>query len=965
MAGQNINQYGKPNWGIKLDLDSQDMSLSNDERDYNEEVVFSPYLIAQTFGNRLPFSFDINNTLSVQNQTLIYKQYNENNIFVSQNYYNIDNEDLTCLTGNTSCDIGLTGMDNGLVDSLTGQTITFTNGLLNDTLKFNRLQFDRRLKMFQVTGHTSSPNIQFSGFNKNILYEVVSKYSPYEGRYHELYGGFYQGFYKLFGYDYNIFPDRMNKGWSVEMLLKPRLIDEYFPNSGETTLNVIYPENKDTFFYLGTRAENKFYHHADGSPISLTGYTRITTPLINLETCACCYTGVTDSRCVYVYPPRSLNNIHDSHVNYGCDICGCDHSGPLFDESCTTGSTTGCISCGCTPVTYDTCGWECKDHICGTGRTSSVENTCETDPLYDSMSNALSFRLCGNPKNPQIGVRVLRMTGDCETSGTCSTTGVTYTTGYTIDNYCSDPIYPICQNENPVWLEEEHWFQLNAVWERYTWFDYCDLYYKGGTGEITQKTYLNSLANNSISLVNVEFTHSGSTPAEQIELVNLNEKWLIDKSYRKGRLKLYVNGKLFHTIENFEEIIPRALNTDKEKQVGVPFNISWGGGTQGLRENLIFSSTTLPNGPYIQDPECFPDTVLSSTTFNQLSTNILLEKYFAGTFEGGISQFRMYVNPMSAPEVKHNFNLLKNTFRMFNPDCPDCSTDVCKLDDFTYEIIDTTTIDIPTEFKPDPKLLGRLHIPDNRDKNYLIKDHFDYLMSVVKPPSIVILRPTPSKSRQIVSPTPSSSKPITPTPTNTKTPTPTPTPQVTSKYWNDNGWWGNQGSTPQCVGYAWAHWVEDGPVEHGGIPPIIPPQIIYSEAQKIDEWPGENYNGTSVRAGVKYLQNTNKVLSYYWAYDVNTLIDTVFRLGPVVVGTYWYSGMFYPDSNGVIRISGGIAGGHAYVINGVDKTNQLFRIKNSWGQSWGKQGHAYISFNDMSRLISMNGEICLAVENNF
>ena len=372
---------------------------------------------------------------------------------------------------------------------------------------------------------------------------------------------------------------------------------------------------------------------------------------------------------------------------------------------------------------------------------------------------------------------------------------------------------------------------------------------------------------------------------------------------------------------------------------------------------------------YTQDPENLSDVDLSGTTFSELNTNILINKYFAGTFEGAISQFRMYVSPLSAPEVKHNFNLLKNTFRMFNPDCPDCSTDICQIDDFTYEIVGSENFENNFEFKPDPKLLGRLHIPDDRDKNYLIKDHYDYLVSIVKPPSVVVIRPrvTPSKSRRIVSPTPSRSIRITPTPTRTPQPTPTPTrtPQIMAKYWNPNGWWGNQGSTPQCVGFAWAHWVEDGPIEHGGTPPIVQPQTIYTEAQKIDEWPGENYAGTSVRAGAKYLQRNGSIKSYFWAYDLNTLINTVFNLGPVVVGTYWYSGMFYPDSNGVIRITGGIAGGHAYVINGVDKAQKLFRIKNSWGQNWGKQGHAYISFSDMAKLISMNGEICLAVENNF
>jgi hypothetical protein len=364
---------------------------------------------------------------------------------------------------------------------------------------------------------------------------------------------------------------------------------------------------------------------------------------------------------------------------------------------------------------------------------------------------------------------------------------------------------------------------------------------------------------------------------------------------------------------------------------------------------------------YTQDPENFSDIDLSGTTFSSLNTNILINKYFAGSFEGAISQFRFYTSPLSAPEVKHNFKLLKNPFIMFNPDCPDCSTDSCAINDFTYVINNTEELEPPLEIKPDTTLLGRLLIPDSRDNNFLIKDHYDYLLSIVRN------RPVVNKNKPTPTPTKSKVINITPTPTKSKLPPPTPTrtPQVMSKYWDSNGWWGNQRNNPHCVGYSWAHWIEDGPVEHGGRPPIVSPVTIYNEAQKIDEWPGENYAGTSVRAGAKYLQSTNVINSYYWAFDVNTLINAVLNLGPVVVGTYWYSGMFYPDSNGIIRITGGIVGGHAYVINGVDKTTQRFRIKNSWGQTWGKQGHAFISFNDMARLISMNGEVCLAIENNF
>jgi hypothetical protein len=718
MARQNINQYVRPNWQLIESLEINDFSLTSDEKDYNEEVVFSPYLIAQTYGNKLPVYIDINNPLTVQPLTLNYKQYNENNIFVSQNYYNPEEKDLTCFSSSTSCDIGLTGIDNGLVDQMTGQTIYFTNGLYSDYLKFSRMYYDRRFKMFQVTGHTSTPNVRFSGFNDRVLYEVVSKSNPQFGKYHELYGGFYQGFYKLFGYDYDILPDRMNKGWSVEMILRPRLFNEYSPSSGETTLNQIYPNNKNTFFYFGTRAENKFHHHASGSPRCFSAYTRVTSGLTQLDTCACCNKTITNSRCIFVYPPWSVNGVHDPHVNYGCNQCQGD---PQQQISC---------GCGCNEIPCETCGWECQTHNCptiiyptptptpsptptpdchippvctptctdcqtcsgsscndcSTGFTS-IEDTCEKDPLWDSLSNAFSLRLCGDPNNPSIGVRMLKFTGDCQTTGTCENTGTTFVTGWTIVDICTPPIYPYCYQVNPAWLEEEHWFQVNVVWERYTYLDTCDLWWRGGLGDITKFYYLESLANNTVSLITVPYTSAyHPKKAEQIEQVQLNDTWAVEKKLREGRLRIYINGKIFHTIENFEELIPRGLNTDKERQVGVPFNISWGGGTQGLRENLTFSAITEPYGPYIQDPENFPINDLTGTTFNGLDNHILIEQNFAGTFEGAISQFRMYVEPLSAPEVKHNFKLLKDKFLMFNPDCPDCTTAICPTDDFTYNI---------------------------------------------------------------------------------------------------------------------------------------------------------------------------------------------------------------------------------------------------------------------------------------
>lgn len=621
MIGQNINQYTFPKLYLQPINQYWDIFLASDENDYDEEIVFSENIIAYFDGNRLPIQIDINDLDSSPDYTLTYKNYNPNNLLTSTNIWNPNNLDLTCFTAFTVCDIGLTGTDNGLVDQLTGETIELTNGILSNSDRFDRLKFGRNFKMFQVTGYTSQPNERFSGYSATTLYEIISKTGDTEGVYHELYGGFYQGFYKLFGYEYDIIPNRVSKGWTMEFLIKPRLFNEFTPSLGEATLNDFYPNNKNIFFYLGSRAENKYYHFADGSPTSDSGYTRVTSGLTCLETCVCSDTGVTNSDCISVYPNSTPTN---NKKYYPCD----NYENPIIGE--------------------------------------------EDDPAMDVLSNAIAFKLCDDPSNPKIGVRVLRFVGDCEMTGSCENTGITYVTGYTITDYCSpNGIYDVCQSGN-TFVDEEHWIQIDVVFERYEYFDICHLLYKGGLALITKKEYLESLVGNTVNLISPPITHTNIEP-DQIEIVQLNERWLIEKKDRMGVLKIFVNGMKFFEIPDFEEIIPRPLNTRKERQVGVPFNISVGGGTQGLHENLIFSGcpTNLTNN-YIQDPELIPNEILSATTLSGLTTNILLEQNFGGTFEGALAQFRMYIEPLTSAHIQHNFRILKDKFNLFDYFCDKC-----------------------------------------------------------------------------------------------------------------------------------------------------------------------------------------------------------------------------------------------------------------------------------------------------
>jgi hypothetical protein len=196
----------------------------------------------------------------------------------------------------------------------------------------------------------------------------------------------------------------------------------------------------------------------------------------------------------------------------------------------------------------------------------------------------------------------------------------------------------------------------------------------------------------------------------------------------------------------------------------------------------------------------------------------------------------------------------------------------------------------------------------------------------------------------------------------------------TSRYWYDQTWWLDQQDKPHCVGFAWMHRLTDGPeTQLESLRIIAKTQTerhkkvtdaahkTYHLAQQVDQWPGEDYDGTSVRAGAAILKVNNIFGDATWTVKLQDLIDLLLNKGPVVVGTNWYDGMFEPDENGVIAISGDVAGGHAYVVNGVNTRTRMFRIKNSWGRSWGKRGRAYISFEDMERLLKEEGE-CVWIE---
>ena len=99
---------------------------------------------------------------------------------------------------------------------------------------------------------------------------------------------------------------------------------------------------------------------------------------------------------------------------------------------------------------------------------------------------------------------------------------------------------------------------------------------------------------------------------------------------KQMRVMIYVDGKLRLVSKELPEFNFRMLEDTEDKQEGVPFNISLGGGTQGLCDVIYNDFDTLPEYVYP------------------------LEKEFGGSFIGYFKVFRFYECPLNFNEINCN-----------------------------------------------------------------------------------------------------------------------------------------------------------------------------------------------------------------------------------------------------------------------------------------------------------------------
>lgn len=438
-------------------------------------------------------------------------------------------------TDETLEDIGLTGVDNGFIHY---DKYSITNKQFLDYFFGSELRLDSgdtRFKLYKVDG------------NQDIYDCDAEIVSGETGRYLALKGGFYQGFYKLYGFDYQTLPDYIDDAWNIEMVIRPR--PDY--ETTENIMNKKYPDNSGMFLYMGTRAENKFteFYNKIYEPKFEDPY--IEEGVIDWGECPGCQdidlSGVT----------IETSDGHEKN-EWGYFELETDNKHIFFNRTCTG---------------FTVHNW---DH--------------ENEPL---------ITLTGLTKQEYPDNPFLLFNRTC-TGWTTHNVDEKLEESYS--GYTMDPEKDVIKNAFGLRLTEN-----GAIEYKYTTRVCPGMEYYDVSGNTNVKlTYSGESA---ATMAMKQITASGIVKDNVWNVINVKFEIINHSGYdacgrpnglgsRKMRIKIYVNGILYFISSELPEFLFRELDDVATKQEGVPYNISIGGGTLGLAERVWLDFKNPPSEHY-------------------------------------------------------------------------------------------------------------------------------------------------------------------------------------------------------------------------------------------------------------------------------------------------------------------------------------------------------------------------------
>lgn len=138
---------------------------------------------------------------------------------------------------------------------------------------------------------------------------------------------------------------------------------------------------------------------------------------------------------------------------------------------------------------------------------------------------------------------------------------------------------------------------------------------------------------------------------------------------------------------------------------------------------------------------------------------------------------------------------------------------------------------------------------------------------------------------------------------------------------------------------------------------------IYSQATAIDPFEGAyppvdtGSDGTSV---AKVCLAAGLIAGFEHAFGIDDALQAL-QHRPGITGTWWYSGMYEPDAEGIVHPTGRIEGGHEYVVDGYDARRSLVWFTNSWGEHWGLRGRFAMPVQEYAALLARDGDVTFFV----
>lgn len=190
----------------------------------------------------------------------------------------------------------------------------------------------------------------------------------------------------------------------------------------------------------------------------------------------------------------------------------------------------------------------------------------------------------------------------------------------------------------------------------------------------------------------------------------------------------------------------------------------------------------------------------------------------------------------------------------------------------------------------------------------------------------------------------------------------------------------NQGKEGACTGFGLAA-VANFLLSRRAVVPDPTPvssRMFYEMARRYDEWPGEEYSGSSARGAMKGWHKHGVCAEESWPYGPNQPVGTLtddravdaakrplgayFRVNHrdlvamhsalAEVGILYTTASVHQGWGEVARKTGlipgpqgkTVLGGHAFAVVGYDERG--FWVQNSWGTNWGSGGFALLSYED-------------------